>query len=76
LNPYRYVRNWTQYADLGLRGMSKWHDLIDWVGGYPFEVAKPEQIFEYFRNRGFQMDKLVTCAGALGCNEYIFTRNV
>jgi 2-polyprenyl-6-hydroxyphenyl methylase/3-demethylubiquinone-9 3-methyltransferase len=76
LNPYRYVRNWTQYADLGLRGMSKWHDLIDWVGGYPFEVAKPEQIFEYFRNRGFQMDKLVTCAGGLGCNEYIFTRNV
>ncbi|MGH8511739.1 MAG: hypothetical protein ACREU9_02645 [Gammaproteobacteria bacterium] len=26
-------------------GMSYWHDLIDWIGGYPFEVAKPEEIF-------------------------------
>src|ERR1700734_1738939 len=26
------------------RGMSPWRDLIDWVGGYPFEVAKPEAI--------------------------------
>ena len=23
------------------RGMSFWQDLVDWVGGYPFEVAKP-----------------------------------
>src|SRR5262249_15791837 len=34
------------------RGMSVWHDLVDWVGGYPFEVAKPEQIFDFYRARG------------------------
>ena len=29
--------SWTQYRSS--RGMSRWHDLVDWVGGYPFEVA-------------------------------------
>jgi hypothetical protein len=24
------------------RGMSPWRDRMDWVGGYPFEVASPE----------------------------------
>ena len=27
------------------RGMSVWHDLRDWIGGYPFEVAKPGRDF-------------------------------
>ena len=75
LSPGRYVQKWTAYAETSVRGMSYWHDLIDWVGGYPFEVAKPEQIFEFFRQRGFRMDTLVTCAGDLGCNLYVFTRN-
>jgi len=54
------------------RGMSVWHDLIDWVGGYPFEVAKPEAVFEFLRSRGFQLDGLSTCAGGHGCNEFCF----
>ena len=29
-----------------LRGMSLW--VVDWVGGYPFEVAKPEEIFDFY----------------------------
>jgi len=56
------------------RGMSVWHDLIDWVGGYPFEVAKPEEIFNFYRKREFELVKLKTCAGGIGCNEYLFAR--
>jgi hypothetical protein len=56
------------------RGMSAWYDVIDWVGGYPFEVAKPEEIFEFYRARGFQLEKIVTCGGSLGCNEFVFVR--
>jgi 2-polyprenyl-6-hydroxyphenyl methylase/3-demethylubiquinone-9 3-methyltransferase len=54
------------------RGMSRKHDLVDWVGGYPFEVAKPEQVFAFLRDRGYEMRYLKTCAGSLGCNEYVF----
>ena len=61
---------WSHYS--GIRGMSPWRDVVDWVGGYPFEVATPEQIFDFFRKRGFVLRRLKTCAGGLGCNEFIF----
>jgi 2-polyprenyl-3-methyl-5-hydroxy-6-metoxy-1,4-benzoquinol methylase len=56
------------------RGMSMRHDWMDWLGGYPFEVATPEAIFDFYRARGFTLDKLKTCGGGLGCNEFVFTR--
>jgi 2-polyprenyl-3-methyl-5-hydroxy-6-metoxy-1,4-benzoquinol methylase len=56
------------------RGMSPWWDLIDWVGGYPFEVAKPEAILDFYLHRGFTLTRLSTCGGSLGCNEYVFVR--
>jgi 2-polyprenyl-3-methyl-5-hydroxy-6-metoxy-1,4-benzoquinol methylase len=56
------------------RGMSAWRDLIDWVGGYPFEVAKPEAILDFHLRRGLILTRLVTCGGSLGCNEYVFVR--
>ena len=57
------------------RGMSAWHDVVDWLGGYPFEVAKPEEIFDFFRQRGFQLEKLTTDGGGSGTNQYVFERN-
>jgi 2-polyprenyl-6-hydroxyphenyl methylase/3-demethylubiquinone-9 3-methyltransferase len=65
---------WAEYGQQSGRGMSKWHDLIDWVGGYPFEVAKPEDLFEFYRARGFELRHLRTCAGELGCNEFRFQK--
>jgi len=56
------------------RGMSRRHDLVDWVGGYPFEVARPEQIFRFARDRGFELLHLTTCGGGGGCNEFVFGR--
>lgn len=61
---------WRNYANV--RGMSPWRDVVDWVGGYPFEVAKPEDIFDFYRKRGFELIKLRTCAEGHGCNEYVF----
>jgi len=65
---------WRHYAEHGLRGMSAWRDVVDWVGGYPFEVAKPEEIFNFYREKGFRLDQLQTCGGGLGCNQFVFTR--
>jgi 2-polyprenyl-6-hydroxyphenyl methylase/3-demethylubiquinone-9 3-methyltransferase len=56
------------------RGMSMWYDWVDWLGGYPFETAKPDQVFDFFRTRGFVLERLVTVAGGHGCNEFIFRR--
>jgi 2-polyprenyl-3-methyl-5-hydroxy-6-metoxy-1,4-benzoquinol methylase len=70
--PLDYLRGWTNYKST--RGMSRWHDLVDWVGGYPFEVAKPEEVLDFLRARGFELERLKTCGGGLGCNQFVFTR--
>lgn len=56
------------------RGMSPWRNVVDWVGGYPFEVAKPDDIFDFYRNKGFILTKLKTCGGGHGNNEFVFER--
>jgi SAM-dependent methyltransferase len=70
--PGEYIRSWTEYRRR--RGMSRWHDIIDWVGGYPYEFATPDAIFDFYRARGFTLTRL-KCGGAgLGCNEFVFER--
>jgi 2-polyprenyl-6-hydroxyphenyl methylase/3-demethylubiquinone-9 3-methyltransferase len=71
--PLEYLRGWTEYKRR--RGMSRWHDLVDWVGGYPFDVATPEAVFDFVHDRGFQLERLKTCRGGLGCNQYVFARS-
>lgn len=56
------------------RGMALWHDTIDWVGGYPFEVARPEEILDFYGAKGFRLDKMKTCGGRHGCNEFVFSK--
>ncbi len=68
----RPFHQWRDYVRR--RGMSPWHDVVDWVGGYPFEVAKPEEIFSFYRKRGFSLEVLSTCGGTLGCNQFVLRR--
>jgi 2-polyprenyl-3-methyl-5-hydroxy-6-metoxy-1,4-benzoquinol methylase len=56
------------------RGMSIMHDFVDWMGGYPFEVSTPAQVFEFHRERGFALRKIRTVGGKMGCNEFVFRR--
>lgn len=57
------------------RGMSLWHDMLDWLGGYPFEVARPETILDFYLKLGFICVKMKTCGGRMGCNEFVFVRD-
>jgi 2-polyprenyl-6-hydroxyphenyl methylase/3-demethylubiquinone-9 3-methyltransferase len=71
--PQVYISAIVNYSEN--RGMSWWHDKIDWIGGYPFEVSKPEQIFDFYKKLGYSLNALKTCGGGPGCNEYVFQRN-
>lgn len=72
LKPQNYIDSWTKYKNG--RGMNRWHDIIDWVGGYPYEVAAPDAIFDFYKAKGYSLVKL-KCAGAgLGCNEFVFKK--
>jgi 2-polyprenyl-3-methyl-5-hydroxy-6-metoxy-1,4-benzoquinol methylase len=76
--PYLFGMRWLVRAATGRlaleRGMSLWHDMVDWVGGYPFEVARPEAVFEVYRDRGFELHAMKTCGGRHGCFEMVFVR--
>lgn len=56
------------------RGMSMWADIVDWIGGYPFEVASRSEITDFYEHRGFRLDRLVSCGRRLGCNQFVFTK--
>jgi 2-polyprenyl-3-methyl-5-hydroxy-6-metoxy-1,4-benzoquinol methylase len=66
----------TRYSTYGKnRGMSVVRDWHDWLGGYPFEVAKPEDIILALAKRGFAVRNLVTAGGSVGCVEYVLSRS-
>lgn len=68
-DPTRHYREYSRR-----RGMSVWHDWHDWLGGYPFEVARPEQVFDFLRDHGFELRKMTTCGGTMGCNQFVAHR--
>ncbi len=76
--PYLLALRWLVRALTGRlsleRGMSLWHDTIDWLGGYPFEYAKPDEVLQVFQASGFVLESLKTCGRRMGCNEYVFRR--
>lgn len=59
------------------RGMDFYHDVHDWLGGYPYESISFEEIskimdkFGYKMIRSFQVKKQIGFFGT-GCDEYVF----
>jgi 2-polyprenyl-6-hydroxyphenyl methylase/3-demethylubiquinone-9 3-methyltransferase len=49
-NPIRHIRDYKS-----LRGMNFFTDVHDWLGGYPYESASPEEIISFFGGLGFDL---------------------
>jgi 2-polyprenyl-6-hydroxyphenyl methylase/3-demethylubiquinone-9 3-methyltransferase len=54
------------------RGMDFFYDVIDWVGGYPYEYASEEEIIKFVGNLGFKCLRSIPATVPTGCNEFIF----
>lgn len=67
-----YLQQWTQYQSV--RGMNRWTDWIDWIGGYPYECATLEELIDFFGKDGFSLQWLESRAHGTGCNETVFRR--
>lgn len=67
-----YFRSWSEYDRR--RGMNRWRDIVDWVGGYPYEVSTPDEIFDFFTARGFILTKMNCGRVGLGCNQFVFRK--
>jgi 2-polyprenyl-6-hydroxyphenyl methylase/3-demethylubiquinone-9 3-methyltransferase len=67
----RPFEKWREYHRK--RGMSPMTDLVDWVGGYPFETATPAAVCDHTTGYGFRLVRLARTHG-LGCNEFVFEK--
>jgi SAM-dependent methyltransferase len=56
------------------RGMDFWFDVIDWVGGYPYEYAAPEEVKDFVCSDGFRLRRYVAAEVPTGCNEFVFSK--
>ena len=68
-NPVRAARQYKQS-----RGMALMTDLVDWLGGYPYEFATVDEITTFCeRECGMTPLKIVrTPARGTGNNQYVF----
>jgi 2-polyprenyl-6-hydroxyphenyl methylase/3-demethylubiquinone-9 3-methyltransferase len=63
----------TRYREYkSLRGMSRLHDWIDWLGGLPFEVISAEKVVRFYDGRGFRLLELTRGQGSMRLHEYVF----
>jgi len=58
----------------GERGMEFKSDIIDWLGGYPYEYATIQEIVNYVEKLGFQTIKVIPTSGWTGCNQFVFKK--
>lgn len=57
------------------RGMTLWYDMVDWLGGYPFEVVSPKNMNIYAEDSGFSLINHYYVGFGMGCNEFVYRRN-
>jgi SAM-dependent methyltransferase len=68
-NPIRKIREF----GANHRGMSWQIDIRDWLGGYPYEYARSDEIFLFVKNLGFMLENL-KCNNGLLNNEFLFKK--
>jgi len=69
---FRGVAPWRRYGRRPVRGMALLPDVVDWMGGYPFQVAAPHEVQAFLQERCFSLVRLVGVGGSSGCNEFVF----
>jgi 2-polyprenyl-6-hydroxyphenyl methylase/3-demethylubiquinone-9 3-methyltransferase len=67
-NPF----SWNKKTD---RGMNIYHDIIDWLGGLPYEVASRKEIEDFCNKRGLQLKRTEDAQFEGGCSIYLFAKS-
>lgn len=75
-NPIHYVRTYKS-----ARGMNFFHDVHDWMGGYPYESSTLDETRQFVESLGFKLTFQRDVHPGLGifgtgCAEYVFRRDL
>ena len=66
-NPVRMIREYPV-----LRGMTWRRDVTDWLGGYPYEAARPGEILDFMRGKFNLVLVRQNINGSVGVSEFVF----
>lgn len=76
----KYVKNYGSN-----RGMDFYHDVHDWLGGYPYESILPQEVDLLMKKLGFSKERIFARQGRVfgrstglfgsGCDEYVYRKN-
>lgn len=67
-NPFKEIKNYKSF-----RGMNWYTDVVDWVGGYPYQFASVGELFNFFKKRNMQLINLNENTG-YGCHELLLRK--
>ena len=56
------------------RGMDFYFDVVDWVGGHPYEYASHAEVTRNLRELGFELIRFYPPATPIGCMEFVFRK--
>lgn len=72
LSSLRHFKNPFIWNEKRIRGMNVFYDLVDWLGGLPYEVASEDEVVRFLRKFGFILERFkAKYEGA--CNIYVFS---
>jgi 2-polyprenyl-3-methyl-5-hydroxy-6-metoxy-1,4-benzoquinol methylase len=68
-NPLTFINTYSRG-----RGMDYWTDVRDWLGGYPYECASADEIFNFCK-RQLNLELVnLRVTNTLGTNEFLFSK--
>jgi 2-polyprenyl-6-hydroxyphenyl methylase/3-demethylubiquinone-9 3-methyltransferase len=50
------------------------YDVVDWVGGYPYQYGTIDEISRFVEALGFEVQRRIPAKVPTGCNEFVFRR--
>ncbi len=53
------------------RGMDFYYNLVDWLGGYPYEYASIAEVRAWLTDLGFEVLRVYPAPVPTGCNEFV-----
>jgi 2-polyprenyl-6-hydroxyphenyl methylase/3-demethylubiquinone-9 3-methyltransferase len=54
------------------RGMNIYHDIVDWLGGLPYETATADEVVRFSRQRNFVLERIMVAPEG-GCSVFVFS---
>jgi len=69
-----HLKNPITWNERKTRGMDTYHDIVDWLGGLPYEVASEDEIVQFCAQHGLILTR-IKIIGEGGCNIYVFKRS-